>query len=242
MFGSAREIVRPKFKVSSLSHRYSQYKKFVTAYLMNKKNHDEMVLSWHAMIVKAEDLQEDWHSIAPFDLDYSMLKAKFTVNTLDEPLSVEQSTPPANSNWLVPAYQNALVNFTNESMNYSFTTHFGHDWTWPGPYLTEKTMKPLLAGRPFLAVGQYRTYDRLALLGFRSDFGWDISFDRQPGDRTRMIEIFRCIDSIFAQTIDSMFDQSIDACKHNLQIIKSGSVLEHAQQVNQKAVDIIKNL
>lgn len=238
---AASTINQPPFKISSLSLRYSQYKKFVTAYLLNRADREQIVLSWWNHVAKPQDLHDHPAVYDHLDIDYSCLQDSLLINMPDESDRLGLD-PVANGDWRSAAYQQALINLTNESFHYSFTTRFGRPFINPGPYLTEKTMKPLLAGRPFLAVGQCKTYDRLHSLGLRSDFGFDRSFDQDPGDLTRMGKIFHTIDQILSQDVAFWFDSSIDACRHNLAHISDGSMLDLSRHVNQATISALKNL
>ena len=103
---------KPKLKLSSLSMRVTQYKNFVTSYLLEKFPREQMILSYYAWLCKDEDL----HSTIPLDhlKDLDLNIAKTLVNTKDERNIINQS-PLKNANWHVPAYTNTLFNLTNES-------------------------------------------------------------------------------------------------------------------------------
>lgn len=240
-FGCETSPSPPVYKISSLSNRFSQYKKFVTAYLLNKHNRADMVLSWYNWICKDADTHGHPKGFPALDLDYTVLAHSRLINLQDETFKIKKS-PVDHGDWHVPAYQKALINLTNESWHYSGTTHFGHDWIYPGPYLTEKTMKPLVAGRPFLAIGQSFTYDRLQSLGFSTNFGLCIDYDKDAGDLTRISKIFDSIDMIFSMTTDDLWHQSIKSCQYNLDWINSGDLDDHAWNHNQNTRDCIRQL
>lgn len=64
-------------------------------------------------------------------------------------------------------YKNSLLSVVTE-------TAFHH----PGAFLTEKIMKPIAAGHPFIILGQYRILDTLRNMGYQTAFkGIDQSYD-----------------------------------------------------------------
>jgi hypothetical protein len=227
--GLAGKITVPTYKISSLSFRISQYKKFVTAYLLKNFNKSDMIVTYHAELGKSEDLHG--HPEGYPHLDQLNTVIEKTLINFDD--NFVGDLPVSNGDWRTPAYTDALINLTNESFHYSATTVENYSCCWPGPYLTEKTFKPLLAGRPFLAVGQYQTYAWLKQLGLKVDFGFDISYDSDTGDLTRIEKIFNTIDFINQNSIKSLFESSLDAVKYNLQWISTGNLYDACQSINQ---------
>jgi len=231
-FGINQNPSKPTFKFSSLSFRHSQYKKFVTSYMLSNISNDDMILSWHGYLGKSEDLHDHPVGFAWLDdLDFDILAQKYQINFLDD-YNNSKNSPIQNSDWNMPAYTNALVNLTNESFHYSNTLINGIPVCYPFPYITEKTYKPLLAGRPFVAIGQCNTLKKLRTLGFRTDFGWDDDYDLDCGDLTRIGKIFDTISSINSCTIDKLYDDSFPAVKHNIDHIISGNLTEVCQSLN----------
>jgi hypothetical protein len=227
--GVANQITVPRYKISSLSYRISQYKKFVTAYLLENLDKDDMIVTYHAELGKNDDLHG--HPEGYSYLDQLNTNISKTVINFDD--NFAGNSPVANGNWSIPAYTNALINLTNESFHYSKTTVNNYSCCWPGPYLTEKTFKPLLAGRPFLAIGQYQTYSWLKTLGFNVEFGFDTSYDDDPGDLTRIGKIFKVLDFINQNSIQSLFESSLDAVKYNSKWISTGGLYDTCQSINQ---------
>jgi hypothetical protein len=227
--GAATNITKPKYKISSLSYRVSQYKNFVTAYLLENFSHNDMILTYHGVLCKPQDLHS--HPTGHSHLDeLNIAQLRKTLINFDDNFS--GSSPVGNGNWLNSAYTDALINLTNESFHYSHTIIQGHQYQWPGPYLTEKTFKPLLAGRPFLPVGQCDTYQFLESVGFKTNFGFDKEFDRDAGDLTRIGKIFDTIDLINNRSVVDLFDESFDAVKHNTQWILSDNFYQCCNSMN----------
>jgi hypothetical protein len=238
--GIATKIKPPCYKISSLSYRITQYKKFVTAYLLQHFNHSDMILTYHNNVGKLED-HHGYPDGYPY-LDQLELESltKTLINFEDDSESINIS-PVANASWQMAPYRDAWINLTNESWHYSRTILDGHDFYYPGPYLTEKTFKPLLAGRPFLAVGQYNTYKTLKELGLSVDFGFDTGYDRDTGDLTRIKGIFSAIDYIQNTNLDHLFQSAIDAVRHNLNYIRNNNLFVHCEDLNTESVKRIKD-
>jgi hypothetical protein len=238
--GMATEIKTPKYKISSLAYRITQYKKFVTAYLLQHFNHSDMILTYHNSLGKLED-HHGYPDGYPYldQLDLASL-TKTLINFEDDTESINIS-PVLNASWQIAPYQDAWVNLTNESWHYSKTIFNNHNFYYPGPYLTEKTFKPLLAGRPFLAVGQCNTYKTLKELGLSVDFGFDINYDTDSGDLTRIKDIFSTIDYIQNTNLDHLFQSGIDAVRHNLNYIRNNNLFVHCEDLNTESVRTIKD-
>ena len=131
------------------------------------------------------------------------------------------------------AYTEAAINFTNESFHYSLMEENGQEYIWPGPFLTEKTLTCLASGTAFIAVGQYDTYGTLSRLGFKFDYGFDILWDQDPGNLTRLSSILSLITSFKDYTAEDIYQMTAESCDYNLDIIKSGIFYQNCEQVNQ---------
>lgn len=233
-FGVPDGVSPPRFKLSSLSSRVTQYKKFITAYLLQNFTHDNMMLTWHAKLRKLEDNHGHPPGWPALDgLDFSVLdQAQFVNREWDgfhpgfEPID--------NGNWNVPGINLCAVNCTNETWHYNRTIWNGRDFEFPGPYLTEKTLKPLIAGRAILAIGQRHSHAWLQHLGFDNNFGYDLTFDQDAGDLSRITEIFKVIDRINQASLDDLYERSRPACEYNLDWIKSGSLTNRCNILNQQ--------
>jgi len=232
-FGVCETPMVPEYKISSLCFRVSQYKNFITAYLLAHANKNQLMLTYHKHLHKAQDLHGYPQGFPWIDeLDLELLEPTWL--NFKDTFDRNKNTPVANGEWQVPPYQNALVNFTNESFHYSASEIDSQPFVYPAPYLTEKTWKPLLAGRPFLAVGQYNTYHTLQELGLRTDFGFPITFDQDPGDLTRIRDIFVAVNAILATPIIDLYEQSLPSVQHNVQSIKNGTFVQNCRRVNEQ--------
>jgi len=239
-FGVCKSPALPKHKISSLSFRLSQYKNYVTAYLIANCNPDDLVLTYHQVSDKPEDNHGYPDSIPWLDaLDLANLSPTF-INFKDN-FGWANNTPVANGSWESPPFLTALINCTNESFHYSQSERNGYPFMFPGPYITEKTWKPLLAGRPFVSVGQYHVYQELSQLGLKFDFGFPINFDSDPGDLTRIRDIFNTLDLIIQTPTSILYEQSLSSVMHNLQTLKSGEFANLCNLTNQSTKKQIRD-
>ena len=226
-FGVCANPQLPQYKLSSLSYRLSQYKTFITAYLLTHAHPTDIVLTHHHRVMKPEDLH-GYPAGIPW-LDQLDLNLKHTLINFDDQFDQQVTSPVINGGWHNPAYANALVNCTNESFHYSQST----DFVFPGPYITEKTWKPLLAARPFISVAQWHVYSALEELGLQFDFGFDRSFDSDPGDLTRIRDIFGAVNQVLNTTTQQLYEHSLPSVQHNVNWIQSGAFADQCCAVNQ---------
>jgi hypothetical protein len=232
--GVCEQPTMPEYKISSLCFRISQYKNYISAYLLQHCDPTQLVLTYHKKLGKPEDLHGYPQGVAWLDeLKFDLLEPTW-INFQDD-FDWAKNTPVANGDWRSIPYENALVNFTNESFHYSASELDGTSFVYPAPYLTEKTWKPLLAGRPFLAVGQYNTYKTLNRLGLKTNFGFSTEFDQDPGDLTRIRDIFGTVDIILSTPIKDLYEQSYDSVVHNVQSIKNGNFTQACHRENEQA-------
>ena len=232
-YGVCYEPLLPKYHLSSLSFRHSQYKKFVSAWLIKNVDPTKLMLTWHGHVTHDSHIHGHPNWATWLD-DLDMPPGQLTCINWDDQFSLLKNEPLYNANWHCPPYTEALVNLTNETFNYSLSFKDNQSYTYLSPYITEKTYKPLLAGRPFVAVGQYQTLKTLTELGFDTNFGWISDYDHDSGDLTRIQKIFQTLDQIQSQNIKHLYEGSLDAVKHNVHHITSGNLSHCCDTLNQK--------
>lgn len=231
----------PKYKISSLANRVSQYKRYVTAYLLKTFPQDCMILSYHDWLAKDRDMHDHTPGIPYLDQLPLEKLTKTRINFEESDLQVNTS-PVDNVNWNIAPFNDALFNLTNESFHYSSSIRNDQtEFKYPGPYLTDKTLKVLLGGRPFIAVGQAGTLEFLNELGFKTTFGLDVSYDDESGDLVRIKMIFDQIDYINNTDLDILYKNSISDVEHNLHHIKSKHMYDICENKNIAGYDEIKN-
>lgn len=150
----------------------------------------------------------------------------------------EKNHQSFTSNFHTPVYQDCALHFTNESYHYSFMG----EHTKPGPFFTEKTLKCLAAGQPFIPVGQFDTYGSLERLGFRFDYGFDTSWDADPGNLSRLESIIGLIKTLKNKTIQDIVLDSADSCQHNLDHVLSGNFAKICQDRNDQSIQKVLSI
>jgi hypothetical protein len=134
-------------------------------------------------------------------------------------------------------YLDSALHFTNESYHYS---HMQDQWgsaTRPGPNLSEKTMKCLIAACPFVPVGQHDTYGVLARLGFCFDYGeLDLSWDQYAGNIERLLGIVTLIKTLTQYTADDITDMTKQSSMANQDHIFSGTLGKMCRHENEHTV------
>lgn len=229
---------RPKYKLSSLSNRHEFHKAAVTAFLLDQCPAEDMILSWN-----------NWCPVEPYYKNASMyipdniqqhLAGKFqSVQSIK--LDEFKNSPVLNGNWNHPAYIDCAINITNESVFNTQADVNNKIVSLPTPYLTEKTWKPLLAGRPFIPVGQAATLSSLQELGLSFDYGLDLSFDSTTPDFDRITKIYNCLEKILSMDAEQIYSQTKSSTAHNLEHIRSGNFVGECNLVNQQTIEKINN-
>jgi hypothetical protein len=103
----------------------------------------------------------------------------------------------------------------------------------PGPHLSEKTLKCLVAGTPFIPVGQFRTYANLRKLGLEFDYGIDLAWDEDPGNLSRLVGIVDMIKTLADYTKEDLVEMTRASTDHNTDMIWSGEFQRHARAHNE---------
>lgn len=141
-----------------------------------------------------------------------------------------------------PAYQECAVHFTNESFHYSFMMDDYIPYTYPGPFITEKTLKCLLGGTGFVPVGQFETYKTLESIGFKFDYEFDTEFDNDPGNLTRLASIVKLIQQFADMDTMDIYNATCESSEYNQQQIVNGIIFKNCEAVNAATVDRIHEL
>lgn len=217
-------------RCSSLVNKPSYFKALTTAYLM-MHHKESLLMSWNT-----NKNQEICGSLGFLNLDtptavelrplieYYLSHLKSTTISLDD--FVVDRMQFYNSNH--PAYTNCVVNFSNET--YSQDAIDGVPM--PGPYITEKSWKPLLGGAALMPVGRMQTYAYMENFGFCFDYPWNRSFDLIPGDIDRFVSTLSVIDKIFAMDMPELSLAVAESSCHNYYHIRSQNFLNRVKQIN----------
>ena len=234
-----------RYKVSAVCNRITQAKLLVFTALMKYHARDQL-------LVKLGDWLEEKnvHFRQPTGMpELDQLSEEFFERwhgqnlQIDDFVNARDNTQRVNSNPWQPIYTQSALHFTNESYHYSqmITKEYGNI-IYPGPSYSEKTFKCLVAGTPFIAVGQFESYRYLQELGFLFDYGdIDLSWDQDAGNLTRMRSLVQLIQTLAHYSIQDLDLMTRDSTLHNTHHLWSGEFgrrcRAHNQQVAQHVLD-----
>jgi hypothetical protein len=141
-----------------------------------------------------------------------------------------------------PLYQDCAIHFTNESFHYSGMVEGEKQYIYPGPFLTEKTLKCLLGGTAFVPVGQFETYHTLEMLGLQFDYDFDTSWDLDSGNLSRTESIINLIDNLNQYSVEQLLSKTQESTQYNQNYILSNNFFDRCQQKNKESVAQIFDL
>ena len=230
-----------KYKFSSLVNKPSYFKTLVTAYLMLTHKLDDTILSWNI-----NDRQEICPSMSWLDVnkastdELTQLIEFYHRELKNKKIKLDNfiDTRLSNYHCNIPAYTDCLVNSINETYAQSST----HRRIFPGPFITEKTWKPLLTGCGLLSQGPRGIYAYLENFGFVFDYPWDRSYDTVPEDIDRFLKYLRTVDAIFEADHSELAQQLSYSSQHNYTHIRSAEFKSRIQKLNQQyLLDFLRN-
>lgn len=200
-------------KFSSLSFYNKQVRALVTACLLTYAK-DQSIVSWHnKSIGQIHDYLIETLINNPRyqDLNWQLLEQTYLVDQYGRDQNEYQKNMNNNSNWI---YQTSLINFSNETTNFGLyqvgDVYFIH----PGPFLTEKTWNPLLAGNILFSTADPFVYSYLKNdYNIPIDYSIDMSFDTLAGDLDRFSAICQEIVRLSKIPLQDLIDQNIDNCE-----------------------------
>ena len=225
----------PKIKASAICNRITQSKMLIFTAIMNHIGQENS-------LVKLGDWLEEKniHHRQPTDhplLD--RLAEEFFEKWFGKKIQVDEwnnkmdNVQAINSNPWNPFYLDAAIHFTNESTHYSLMHDEYGQYIRPGPGLSEKTYKCLVAGTPFISVAQFDVYRSFAELGFQFDYGSiDLSWDQDPGNISRMVKIIELIQQLEMMSVADIVESTKDSTEHNLDHVWSGKFKKICENKN----------
>ena len=228
-------------KISSLGNRISQFRAYVCAYLHQTWCQENYLISWRGVLGKPEDLYLlNLTGNTKLDPVIDYLKSTF-FDLRISPDKDFKNNPLNNLFYDWSAYNDCVINCSNESVNNSFqqTPHGSH--IVPGPYFTEKTWKCMLSGTALLPVGQYKSYEYLSNQGFKFEYPWDCGFDQLPGDIDRISAILNCLDQIKDMSLEFLKSSTVESNQHNRDHILSGNYFKQQNLINLNNVQTFIN-
>jgi hypothetical protein len=238
-----KEKTNPRYKFSAVCNRISQSKVWITTKLLEVARESSLIVlnSW-----LEERNVHDWQATGNIKLDqltqlfrdrYFGLEIK--IDDFDNATHNEQNI---TGNPWQPLYQDCAIHFTNESFHYSGMFENGQQYIWPGPFLTEKTLKCLLGATAFVPVGQFETYRTLETLGLQFDYGFATAWDLDHGNLTRAGSIIDLIDELNQFDVEQLISMTQHSNSHNQNHVVSGRFFDQCQVKNEQSVAQIFDL
>jgi hypothetical protein len=159
---------------------------------------------------------------------------EYTVDDFTNDLNYQQHT----ANPWQPSYQKCALHFTNESFD---TSSLGVNalYAYPGPFITEKTLKCLMGGTAFIPVGQFDTYGALRRVGFEFNYNFDLSFDNIINDNDKLIAIVELIKTLSNMPKEEIYEGTKESSEFNYNYIKGGRFYKDCELLNQHTVEQI---
>jgi hypothetical protein len=232
-----KEKTNPKYKFSAVCNRISQSKVWITTKLLDVARKSSLIVlnSW-----LEEKNVHGWQATGNAKLD--QLTQVFRDQYFGQEIKIDdfdtatQNQQSITGNPWQPLYQDCAVHFTNESFHYSRMVEDGQEYIWPGPFITEKTLKCLLGATAFIPVGQFETYKTLTSLGLQFDYEFDITWDLDPGNLSRADSIIKLIDNLNEYTIDQLLTKTEQSTKYNQNHIVSDNFFNQCEQKNNESI------
>ncbi len=133
-------------------------------------------------------------------------------------LSNKEISGYSSTHWLdCPWYKDIFVDLVTETV-----------FNYPYPFISEKIIRPIVLGRPFILFGAPGTIKWLHDLGFRTfDNYWDESYDAVQDPNQRFAQLCKLIETIN--------DLKIDSCQEILKSMQD--ILIHNQQNYRKWIN-----
>lgn len=221
-----------QYKASSVCHRISQSKLLIFTALAEELNTDALqILSTWLEGSNVHHKQKTNNKLLDSISDIfwgEYFGREIRIDNFNNSMNQQRIT---GDPW-TPIYQNCALHFTNESFHYSLMVNDDSEFIHPGPFLTEKTLKCLVGATGFIPVGQFETYSTLKKLGFEFDYQFDLSFDQDPGNLTRLQSIIAFIADLKTMSVGDIFTATRESSLYNQEHILSGKFAEICEKVN----------
>ena len=232
-----------KYKFSAVCNRITQSKAWITTKLLETAKETSLIVlnSWFE-----EKNVHNWQTTGNAKLDYltQIFRDRYfgTEIKIDDFVNEQHNFQNITGNPWQPLYQDCAIHFTNESFHYSKMIEGANEYIWPGPFITEKTLKCLLGGTAFVPVGQFETYATLKKLGLEFDYTFDTSWDQDPGNLSRAESIVNLIDDLNNYSPEQLVSMTKSSCEYNQNYIVGGKFNKSCQSINDNTVDQIFDL
>jgi len=161
------------------------------------------------------------------------LGRKYKIDDFTNDLNYQKHT----ANPWQPYLQNCAIHFTNESFSTTSLHLYDGPYStalqcYPGPFLTEKTLKCIAGNTAFVPVGQYHTYATLESLGFYFDYEFDTSFDLIKDDGDRLNAIVKLIQTFEDIDADTLYQMTKESTLSNYNYAREGVFYREVEKLN----------
>lgn len=197
-------------KICCLNRRYTDYRYLASAFLSNYVNH--VALTQHYSLSTVENSLIDVDKL-DYKLDINTglrtLHGQGKINNYQSPVDVDYTSKEA-SDKLIAITQDSFCSLVTESKFHSTMPNF-----------SEKTLRAIISGRPFVLLAPPGTLKLLRDLGFKTfSKYWDESYDLET-DSTKRFEkvMFVVKDILEKESLD--IEPMLPVLKHNQEQLKS---------------------
>lgn len=230
------------YKFSTVCNRITQSKMWITTKLLEVAADESLIIlgNW------VEDKNvHNWQLTGNTVLD--QLTTKFQEKYLGKELRLDdfsktQTDHSSSGNPWKPWYTDAVVHFSNESFHYSYMIVDDKEFIYPGPYITEKTLKCLVAGTALVPAGQYHIYKILENLGFQFDYEFNRHWDNDAGNLSRFQQIVQLIDDLKDINLKDLNSCVHKSSLHNQNHILSGNFYKVCESKNQSSLQFLNSI
>jgi len=227
-----------QYKASALTNRVTQSKAIVFAALKHYLGEDSVTSLHHSLY--GEKNVHSWQPSGNNTCDHFAAMFQEQWNHVQLQLPQDDGIEGSYNN---TAYQQAALNFTQESYHYSFTMQDGRSFCQPGPFITEKTWKSLLSSTAFISVGQAYVYQWLQSLGLKFDYGsLDLGFDQDPGNLTRIEKIIKLIESLHSWSAQDLYEMTKSSSEYNAEYVNSKEFWNTCERTNESLYQLLGSL
>lgn len=223
-------------KFSAICNRITQSKLLVTASLLE--------IAYQESIIRLNDWEGKDSRLKTGNIKLDNIVDNFynkwfgTLIDLDDTKDfINQQNYSANP-W-TDVYQCCALHFTNESFHYSYMQDTTGHYRYPGPFITEKTLKCLAGATGFVPVGQFDTYNTFTQLGFEFNYGFDTSFDTDSGNITRLEKIVDLVHWLNNYSIEEIYNFTKTSSEHNQEHVYSNRFYKNCESHNNEIINAI---
>lgn len=219
-----------RYKISSLSGRVTEFRYFISAKLLNRP---DVLMRWNRSYQKDDSIDYIFATTGYAARD-SLLSMSHQFNKpINSEIYINDPIESLGKSLTNPAYSESLINCINETKDVSWVESVG---ICPGPYITEKTWKPLINGNALIFVGQSKISSTLKELGFKFDYPWSNNYDLVTGDLDRLERILMLIDEILSLSADCIIDGIRGSAEFNQRLVYSDEIKNTIDSINQQAL------